>query len=186
MIFGLGRHGRPSRLAVETLLSTVNTAIVALVFVSAGPVLFILTREDPIVCVAGAAFVSSFTARLYTRTFAYARRRPPVAIAGDFLTISAAALVLLASWWGWGRLDLPFVFAGLASGNILAMAVELRLLHLKPRLKRPAISTPTGRSATPGGSIAPSIPRPSARSSRAPQPIRWRSACSRSPARRSS
>lgn len=134
IVFGTAREGRPSRRAVEVLLSTVNAGIVLLVLVAAGPLLFLLIGQPPLVCAAGALFIAGFTARLYTRTFCYARHRPRVALAGDLASISLAALVLLiAARFGSG-LSLTVVFLALAAGNFAAMLLEAARLRLGSRL----------------------------------------------------
>ena len=91
IVFGTSRIGRPSRLAVEARLSSVNMAVVVFVFILCVPLLLIFIEKDILVCLVAAAFISALTARGYTRTFAYARQKPHIALKGDLTLYSSLA-----------------------------------------------------------------------------------------------
>jgi O-antigen/teichoic acid export membrane protein len=139
MVFGMGRQGRPSRKAVEALLSAVNTAMVGAIFLTAVPLFAALSGEDLLVCLTAAMFIAAYAARMFTRTFAYARQRPDVALRGDLSSIFVASTSLAAVAHSAVGLTLPAVLLAIASGNTVAMAMEIYLLRLGLRLRyRPA------------------------------------------------
>jgi O-antigen/teichoic acid export membrane protein len=139
MVFGMSRQGRPSRKAVEALLSAVNVAILVVVFLAAIPLVAVLSGEDGGVSLIAAAFIAAFAARMYTRTFAYARQRPNVAMTGDLSSIVAASAILIGAAVSDVRLTLPLALAGVTCGNIAAMGIEIRMMGLGIRLPhRPA------------------------------------------------
>ena len=134
MVFGMSRQGRPSRKAVEALLSAVNIAIVGVIFVAAIPLFAVLSGEDGGVSLIAAAFITAFAARMYTRTFAYARQRPHVALAGDLSSIVAAAAILIGAAAFNVGLTLSLALTGVACGNVVAMGIEIRMMGLGIRL----------------------------------------------------
>ena len=139
MVFGTTRQGRPSRKALETLLSTVNAAIVVVIFLIAIPLFAALSGEDLVVCLTAALFIASFAARMFTRTFAHSRRRPDVALRGDLISIVVASTALASVGLSAIGFALPVVLIAMASGNAVAMATEISLLKLGFRLScRPA------------------------------------------------
>jgi O-antigen/teichoic acid export membrane protein len=136
VVFGTIRLGRPSRRAVEALLSSVNAAVVAFVFVLSVPLVGIFTGEGLFVCLLAAASISALTARSYTRSFAYARQLPQVALGGDLTLITVASVLLLAANSMQGLVTLQAVFVSLTAGNSMAMTVEISSLRLGLRLVR--------------------------------------------------
>ena len=134
IVFGTSRIGRPSRLAVEALLSSVNMAVVVFVFILCVPLLLIFIEKDILVCLVAAAFISALTARGYTRTFAYARQKPHIALKGDLTLVTLALILLFASLLMYGVVSLTMVFVSLATANLVAMVVDIRLLGLGWRL----------------------------------------------------
>jgi O-antigen/teichoic acid export membrane protein len=134
MVFAISRQGRPSRKAVEALLSTVNIAILGAVFLAAIPVVAVLSGENSGISLIAAAFIAASAARMYTRTFAYARRRPNVALIGDLSSIFAAAALLIGATVFNVGLTLPLALTGVASGNVVAMGIEIRMMGLGIRL----------------------------------------------------
>ena len=126
--------GRPSRLAVEALLSSVNMAVVVFVFILCVPLLLVFIDKDILVCLVAAGFISALTARGYTRTFAYARQKPHIALKGDLTLVTLALILLFASLLMYGVVSLTMVFVSLATANLVAMVVDIRLLGLGWRL----------------------------------------------------
>ncbi len=135
IVFGTARSGSPSRFAVETLLSTINAGIVLFIMVLSVPVVRTFTGQTLLVCLAAASFISSYAFRTFTRTFAYARLRPPVALAGDLFNIAVASGVLLSEFYLFDRrVALSSALAALAAGNIAAALLETRMLRLGWRI----------------------------------------------------
>ena len=98
------------------------------------PLLFAVIEQDAPVCLAAALFVAAFTGRSYTRTFAFARIRPAVALGGDVTLVTIATLAILATVLIENRIVLPLVLIGLFAGNVIAALVEVRMLGVGGRL----------------------------------------------------
>jgi O-antigen/teichoic acid export membrane protein len=134
IIFGTARVGRRSRFAVEVLLSSVTVLLLLILSVVVAVLSRLVISDDVGVCASATGFVCAFTARNYTRTFAYARQMPQVAVRGDAFTVLTAAAVLAVSPLWHGSIATPQIFAALALGNLAAMAAEIRMLRLGLRL----------------------------------------------------
>jgi O-antigen/teichoic acid export membrane protein len=133
-VFGTRRVGRPSRAAIETLVSSVNLMIVGSVFlISVAAAKFDLNRSLSI-DVGFSLYVAAFTARSYSRNFAYARQRPEVALAGDISLAGGSLATFGAVFTLPALLGLHAALYGLSASYFLAMAVEFILLRVGTRL----------------------------------------------------
>jgi O-antigen/teichoic acid export membrane protein len=115
-------------------MSSVNVLIVCSVFfISIAAAKFHLDRSVSI-DVGFSLYAAAFTARSYSRNFAYARQRPEVALAGDLSLASVSLATLGVVFTMPALLGLHAALYGLSATNFLAMAVELILLRVGTRL----------------------------------------------------
>ncbi len=133
---GLGRAA--PRRALEATFSAVSVlmavALGLLVFALAS----LLLRELP-VALAFASFVTAWTWRFYSRSVAFARRSPEVALLGDlaFVAVSGAGLAL--AWLaGFAATSVAVPLCVLALANLAASGLELGVLGIprRPALRR--------------------------------------------------
>lgn len=133
-VYGTRRVGRPSRAAVESLLSSVHLLIIVAILPITIALAALIVARSFVLDLAFGLYVAAFVSRNYSRSFAFARQRPGVVLAGDValvcLALAPIALQLLLT----NSLSLLFVLHALAVSYALAMCLDLRLLRLSPRI----------------------------------------------------
>ncbi len=126
-VYTPGLSRRAPRLYLETLLSTVNVALVGGVLLIT--LLTTLAMHFPArTMLAFSAFVALYSARQYSRSLGFARRAPHVVLSGDLAYIGVSLLLVAVAGWSGASLDLTLVLGALALGNLAAIGLELQLL----------------------------------------------------------
>lgn len=132
--FGVPRNGRPSRFAVETLTSTIQFLIVGVALLTSFFLVTVFLDRRLSIGIGFSLYVASIAWRSYSRSFAYARLKPEIALAGDislavFSFCTLGAIILAGQPWA-----LHIALFGLGASYIVAMAFETTLLRLGTRL----------------------------------------------------
>lgn len=133
-VYGTRRHGRPSRAAVESLLSSIHVLIVAALFPIIVAITALVTNGSHAVDLAFGVYVAAVVSRNFSRSYAQARQRPGAALAGDATLVGFALAMLGARYFLSGSLSLVFVLHAFAISNAIAMCVDIYLLRLSPRI----------------------------------------------------
>ncbi len=77
------------------------------------------------------AFVATYAARQFSRSFGYARFKPLVTATGDIAYVcSGVTIVGMVVYLNWGKdISVVYILMGLATANLLAMFIERLRLH---------------------------------------------------------
>ncbi len=126
-VFTPGIKRRAPRVFLETLLATVNSWLVGVIALTALVVAIWLHLSAELV-LAFSAFVAAYSARAYSRSFSFARRRPSVALFGDIAYVLFSLLMLLLAAWKGLPLSLTLLLVTLAMANIVALTLEFAFL----------------------------------------------------------
>jgi len=126
-VYTPGVSRRAKRHYLETLLSTVNLALVGVILLTT--LLVTLWLHFPLGTMLGfSVFVASYGARQYFRAFAFARQSPQTALYADITYVLTALLILLLAVMQGVVLNLALVLAALALGNLAAIFLEFKSL----------------------------------------------------------
>lgn len=133
-VYGTRRHGRPSRAAIESLLSSVHVLIVAAMFPIIVTIAAFVAQGSHAVHLAFGVYVVAIVSRNFSRSYAQARQRPDAALVGDVTLVGSALAMLGGRFFLSNGLHLDFVLHAFAISNAIAMCLDLYLLRLSPRI----------------------------------------------------
>ena len=134
LVFLPALAGQTARRRFESLMMTVNAAMVAACAVIAGAY-GLLADLHAAAGLLFAVFVCATTMRNYSRCLAFAKQRPDVALKGDLCLVTASVAFLTLALLGDGPPPLASVFAALAAANLITATWELLLLDTPLRLR---------------------------------------------------
>jgi O-antigen/teichoic acid export membrane protein len=133
-VFGTRRVGRASRAAVEVLLGSVHVVVMVGILLVSVAISQLVVHRSAVVDFGFSLFVSCFAARSFSRSYAFARQRAEVVLAGDLVLLVTSAAALGIAYFVAGMLSLGSVFYALSASYLLAMCIDLHLQRLPLRV----------------------------------------------------
>lgn len=118
------------RLEQEALFTSLNLLLFAGLCL-VGIAYSILSSVDTAIGLSMTAFVSTYAARQYSRSYGYARFKPLVTATGDIAYVCAGLLIISTILFvNWGQdISVVYILFALATANLFAMFVERWRLH---------------------------------------------------------